>query len=173
MLTTKTEAVLTDLVPCEKYLASVGIVEPEGPGPLSRTPLVIETPYNEDKPPRNLRATMNADTHELDITWEHNCPLLGQYPGAYLITLHELTKNRSTKVEVKRLGAKVLKHTFVKIPRGAVYNVSISTNSQNAEPATVKVFAPHLPAVRQLKVFPELNGTYVVFWHEVTDGEGP
>lgn len=173
MLTTKTEAVLNDLLPCESYLASVGIVEPEGPGPLSRKPLVIETPYNEMKPPRNLRATMNADRHELDITWEHNCPLLGQYPGAYLITLNELTMNRSTKVEVKRLGAKLLKHTFVKIPRGAVYNVSISTNSEGAETATVKVSAPHLPSVRQLKVFPELNGTYVVFWHVVNDGEGP
>lgn len=173
MNTTKTEAVLNDLIPCESYMSSVGILEPEGPGPLSRKPLVIETPYNENKPPRNLRATMNAKDHELDITWEHNCPLLGQYPGAYLITLHELTKNRSTKVEVKRLGAKVLKHTFVKIPRGAVYNVSISTNGPAAELATVKVYAPNLPAVRQLKVFPELNGTYVVFWHEVNDNEGP
>lgn len=173
MLTTKTEAILNDLLPCESYLASVGIVEPEGPGPLSRKPLVIETPYNENKPPRKLNATMNADTNDLEITWEHNCPLLGQYPGAYLITLNELTKNRSTKVEVKRLGAKLLKHTFVKIPRGSVYNVSISSNSEGAEPATVKVNAPPLPTVRQLKVFPELNGTYVVFWHEVNDGEGP
>lgn len=173
MHTTKTEVVLKDLLPCESYLTSVGIVEPEGPGPLSRIPIIIKTPYDENKPPRNLRATMNVVTHELDITWEHNCPLLGQYPSAYSITLNELTKNQTTIVVVKRLGAKMLKHTFVKIPRGAVYNVSIATHSPNAEPATVKVNAPLLPAVRQLKVFPELNGTYVVFWHEVNDGEGP
>lgn len=173
MNTTRTEVVLKDLVPCESYLASVGIVAPEGPGPLSRKPLVIETPYDENKPPRNVRASMNQETHQLDITWEHNCPLLGQYPGAYLITLNELTKNRSTKVEVKRLGANVLKHTFVKIPRGAVYNVSVSTSSPAAEPAVVKVNAPQLPTVHQLKVFPELNGTYVVFWHEIDDHEGP
>lgn len=173
MRTTQTEVVLTNLVPCESYLASVGIVEPEGPGPLSVKPLVIETPYDDNKPPRNLRAVMNAQTHELDIFWEHNCPLLGQFPASYLITLNELTKNVSTKVEVKRPGAKVLKHTFAKIPRGSVYNVSIATNKPTAEPITVKVYAPQLPAVRQLKVFPELNGTYVVFWHVINDGEGP
>lgn len=171
--TNQTEAILKDLLPCESYLVRVGIVEPEGPGPLSRIPLLFLTPYDEKKPPRNLRASMNAEAHELDITWEHNCPLLGQYPGAYLITLNELTKNQTTKFEVKRLGAKVLKHTFVKIPNGAIYNVSIATNSPNAETVTVKVYAPPLPSVRQLKVFPEQNGTYVVFWHEVNDGQGP
>lgn len=173
MLTKKTEAVLKNLVPCETYLASVGIVEPEGPGPLPRKPLVIETPYDDNKPPRNLRATINVQTRELEIQWEHNCPLLGQFPGSYLIALNELTKNVTTKVEVKRLGATQLKHTFAKIPRGAVYNVSISTNKPTAEPASVKVYAPQLPAVRQLKVFPETNGTYVVFWHVVSDDEGP
>lgn len=160
-------------MPCEKYLISVGIVGPVGPGPLTRTPMDIDTQYNENKPPRNVRATVNIERHEMDITWEHNCPVIGQYPASYLIKLTELTKNQTATVEVKRKGTKILKHTFENIPRGGVFNVSIATNSKDAEAAVLKVNGPPLAAVRQLKVYPEKNGTYVVYWHEINDNDGP
>lgn len=171
--TTKTQIELINLLPCESYLIGVGIIGPDGPGPLPQTAIIVETPYDESKPPRNLQANMNANTHELEIMWEHNCPLYGQYPASYIITLHELTKNQTSSAEVKRRATKVLKHTFIKIPRGAIFNISVASNTSHAQPSNVKVNAPPLPLVHQLKVYPEKNGTYVVFWHEIEDDSGP
>lgn len=173
MNTTKTQVELKDLLPCESYLIGVAVIAPDGPGPLPTKPIAVETPYDEKKPPRNLRAVMNKGSNELEIMWEHNCPLLGQFPPTYTITMHEMTKNVTNVFEVKRRGTKVLKHTFVKIPRGAVYNISVASGTPNAQPATKKVNALPLPLVHQLKVYPEKNGTYVVYWHEIADDNGP
>lgn len=161
-------ATLKDLMPCESYLVSVGISAPIGPGPLG-PPKIYQTKYNEIKPPRNVKATMHTDKHEIELTWEHNCQMLGKYPPSYVITLTELTTNETNTVELKRKGTKTVTHKFKNIPDGAVYNISISTNATNAEPVTIKIHAPSLPPVRQLKVYPEKNGTYVVYWHEVID----
>lgn len=129
---------------------------------------MFETKYNEKKPPRNVKAVVNAEKHQLEMTWEHNCPLYGQYPSSYLIVLTELTTNKTSSVELNRKADKLLSHRFINIPDGAVYNVSISSNAKNAESVTIKVPAPPLPSVRQLKVYDiENNGTYAVYWHEV------
>lgn len=170
----KTQALkitLKNLMPCESYLVSVGIVGPVGPGPLS-PPKTYQTKYNELKPPRNVKATMDTDKHEIELTWEHNCPLFGKYPPSYIVHLTELTTNETNTVEVIRKGTKTLSQKFKDIPDGAVYNISISTNATNAEPVTLKIHAPSLPPVRQLKVYPEKNGTFVVHWHEVQDNNG-
>lgn len=165
------QATLKDLMPCESYLISVGIVGPIGPGPLA-SPKIYQTKYNENKPPRNVKATMNADDHTIELTWEHNCPLLGKYPPSYIIKATELTTNEAKTVELQRKGTKSVSHIFKNIPDGSVYNISIATSAANAEPITLKIHAPALPPVRQLKVYPEKNGTYVVFWHPVHDNEG-
>lgn len=170
----KTQALkitLKNLMPCESYLVSVGIVAPIGPGPLS-SPKTYQTKYNELKPPRNVKATMDTDKHEIELTWEHNCPLFGKYPPSYIVNLTELTTNETNIVEVIPKGMKNLSQKFKDIPDGAVYNISISTNATNAEPVTLKIHAPSLPPVRQLKVYPESNGTFVVHWHELHDNNG-
>lgn len=165
------QATLHDLMPCESYIISVGIVGPIGPGPLV-SPKIYETKYNESKPPRNVNATMNAEKHQLILTWEHNCPLHGQYPSSYIVSLTELTTNKTQNAELKRRGTKFLSHTIQDVPDGAVYNVSISTNAKNAEKVTKTIRAPPLPHVQQLKVRPQDNGTYVVYWHEIGDNSG-
>lgn len=166
--TTSLQETLKDLLPCESYLISIGILGPVGPGPLS-SPIIQETKYNENKPPRNVKANMNPDTHVLEITWEPNCPLLRQYPSSYIISATDLTKNLTRSAELKRKGEKSLSTSFDQIPDGAVYVLNISTNAKGAEPVTLKVHAPPLPAVRQLKVYPEKNGSYVVFWNDVNE----
>lgn len=98
--------------------------------------------------------------------------MYGQYPSSYKITLTELTTNKTVDVELKRKGDKVLSHKFTSIPDGAVYNVSISSNAVDAESVTMKVHAPPLPSVRQLKVYDYMNnGTYAVYWHEVNGND--
>lgn len=165
------QATLHDLMPCESYIISVGIFGPVGPGPLV-SPKTYETKYNESKPPRNVEAKMNEVKHQIELSWEHNCPLHGQYPSSYMVTLTELSTNKTQTAELKRKGTKFLSHVIQDVPDGAVYNISISTNAKNAEKVTVTVKAPPLPPVRQLKVYPEKNGTYVVYWHEISDNNG-
>lgn len=169
--TQSTQVTLNDLLPCESYIISVGIVGPVGPGPLV-SPKIYETKYNETKPPRNVKATMNTQEHQIELTWEHNCPLHGQYPSGYRITLTELTTHTNRSVELKRKADKVLSHIIRNIPDGAVYNISLSSNAPNAEKTTLTIRAPPLPSVRQLKVYPERNGTYVVYWHEIENNNG-
>lgn len=57
-----------------------------------------------------------------------------------------------------------MQHMFAGILRGAEYNVSVRTKARGGEVVTMHVNGPELPAPRQLKVYPEKNGTYVVFW---------
>lgn len=171
LFTDKLEMKLEHLLPCEKYLVCVALAGPIGPGPLQRNPLVLDTPYNENKPPRNVRANING--HTMNITWEHNCPLTGQYPPSYILKTTELTLNQTSTTELKKKGSKLLSHAFENIPRGAVYNISLSSRGKNAEATVMTVYAPPVPAPRQLKVFPEANGTYVIYWHEVQFEDEP
>lgn len=173
IITDKLEAKLDHLMPCEKYLVSVALAGPVGPGPLSRNPLILDTPYNENKPPRNVRAKIDGAKHSMNITWEHNCPLTGQYPPSYILKITELTLNKSTTLELKKKGSKLLWHSIEGIPKGAVYNISLSSRSKVAESTVLTINAPPLPAPQQLKVFPEKNGTYVVYWHEVQFDDAP
>uniref|UniRef100_W4VRP1 Sortilin-related receptor n=1 Tax=Corethrella appendiculata TaxID=1370023 RepID=W4VRP1_9DIPT len=168
--TNKTNAKITDFLACEAYLVSVGIVGPLGPGPLGRNPKTVNTLYNEKKPPRNLKVDINDTSREMIIQWEHSCPLQNNvaYPG-YTISIQELTTHRNYRVEIKPSTNKTMQHTFNDIPRGAVYDISVSTNAKNSEMVNSIVYAPSLPAPTQLKVWAEKNGSYVVYWKEVKD----
>lgn len=126
----------------------------------------METEYNEDSPPRNVKVSLETDT--MVITWENNCPMASHTP-TYVIQLTELTLNNTDTYELKHSGDKQMSHTFSNIHNGAIFNVSISTKSKNAQSVVQKVYAPALPAPRQLTVYPEKNGTYVVYWKEVTN----
>lgn len=149
-------------------MISVGIVGPTGPGPLPHNPTLLTTPYNENKPPRNLQAKL-VENKQLEITWEHNCPLIGQYPEVYVIRVTELTHNLTFMDELKSKGVRKLLYIYPGVKRGAVYNVSVASKGEQAKPAVVTVNGPPLPSPRQLKVFLQDNGTYSVNWHEVDE----
>lgn len=150
-------------------MLSVGIVGPIGPGPLNRNPISIDTEYNEDSPPRNVKISIDAGTHVMLITWQNNCPMSTHNP-IYIITLTELTFNTTAMVELTHLAKNhTMEHKFLGIKDGAVFNVSVSSPGKTAIPVVQKVYAPALPSPRQLKVYPEKNGTYVVYWKEIAD----
>lgn len=169
LTTQKTKIQLEHLVPCESYLISVAVTGPKGPGPLALPPLRYETGYNEDSPPRNVQIKMNASAHEMLLTWENDCAIQQSRHPKYIITITELTYNKTAKVELKPSDAKVMSHKFGKIQNGGIFNVSIKTTGAAAEAYVEKVMAPPLPSPRQLKVYPEPNGTFVVHWREITD----
>lgn len=144
----------------------MGIVAPKGPGPLSREHIALTTEYNEIKPPKNVNIHIDGDSQEMSISWEHNCPFAKTFPD-YIINITELTYNKSAIVELKGSENKVMMHKFKSIEDGSVFDVTLSTNSKDAEPYVKRIYAPKLHSPRQLKVWPEKNGTYVVYWKEV------
>lgn len=169
--TTATSYRLTNLQLCESYLVSVGIVGPVGPGPLGRNPLKLDTPYNNTLPPKELTVDITESSHlysEMKIQWKHSCSLeTSSYP-AYIITVKELTKNNITMVNIKPSSNKTLTHIFRQIPRGAEYQISVSTDVPNAQAVTTVVKSASLPAPSRLQVWQEANGTYVVYWRPVS-----
>lgn len=88
LVTKNTSAVIGELLQCESYYVTVGIVGPVGPGPLSRSPKRLETHYNNKRAPNNLQATIN-DRHEMVISWENSCPFVQKETG-YLVSAFQL-----------------------------------------------------------------------------------
>lgn len=86
--TNDTVAIIKNVVLCESYLISVGIIGPNGPGPLGRNPKMVETEYNEKKSPNYIDVDIDNNSHEMKLKWEHSCPLTAnsKYPG-YIVSL--------------------------------------------------------------------------------------
>lgn len=87
----------------------------------------------------------------------------------FQIKVKELVLNRTSKVVIKSNDNKTLSHTFEGIPLGAKYEISVQTNTVNSVPANITVNALPLPAPAHLKIYPEKNGTFVVFWRELKE----
>jgi hypothetical protein len=59
-----------------------------------------------------------------------------------------------------------LSHWFV-VHYGGHYRVTVQTDSATAIPTKpVEYLAPHIQPPHQLHVFPERNGSYLVYWEE-------
>lgn len=81
--------------------------------------------------------------------------------------MREVVLNKPTHVKVDSKTNSSITHTFHGIPRGAKYEISVSTDAKNAIPANITATASPLPAPRLMSIYPEKNGSYVVMWKEV------
>lgn len=75
--------------------------------------------------------------------------------------------NKSSHVKIPSKTNSTLIHTYTGIPRGAKYEISVSTDARNAIAANITAAANPLPAPRLMSIYPEKNGSYVVVWKEV------
>lgn len=80
-----------------------------------------------------------------------------------------MSLNKTSRVELRTTFNRTLLHTFTEIPFGASYSISVATNIKEAISTSVTAFSPPLPMPKQLKVWPEKNGSYVVYWKEIQD----
>jgi len=72
-------------------------------------------------------------------------------------------------VEVTSAKNASIRHTFHGVPRGAQYEINVSTTVKDAISANVSVKSTPLPAPRLVSIDTEKNGSYVVFWKEVKE----
>lgn len=85
------------------------------------------------------------------------------------ISVRELTKNKTSLVNVSASANKTLVHVFRSIPLGATYEISVTTNVPNAQLVSTFACSHPLPAPSRLKVYLGVNGSYVVNWKPVND----
>jgi sortilin-related receptor len=84
--------------------------------------------------------------------------------------VRELTFNTTSSVHIRYTSSnRTMSHIFSGIPRGAQYFITIALDVPNAAKAEITASAEPLPAPTQVKVWPEKNGTYVVYWKEISD----
>lgn len=193
--TQETNYLLKELHECQSYLIAVGIVGPNGPGPLGKNPRAIETPYSHKKPPKNLAVSFDETKQTMDISWEHSCSLSNKdYPDyivslqrmiiggmkkintslllfvCFQVNIREVILNKLSTVKVpSKNNSSSLIHTFHEVPRGAKYEISVMTTLFGSAPANITASSHPLPAPRLMSVYPEKNGSYVVMWKEVRD----
>ena len=81
--------------------------------------------------------------------------------------MREVVLNHPSHIKVDSKLNSSLSHTFIGIPRGAKYEISVATEARDAIPANITASAAPLPAPRLMSIYPEKNGSYVVVWKEV------
>ena len=83
--------------------------------------------------------------------------------------MREVVLNKLSHVRIQSKTNSTLIHTYTGIPRGAKYEISVSTDARGAIASYITAAANPLPAPRLMSIYPEKNGSYVVVWKEVKD----
>ncbi|ERL95566.1 sortilin-related receptor [Dendroctonus ponderosae] len=155
-------ATVNNLDACESYFFAVGFVEPYGIGPLwTNVNSLLTTSWNPRAPPKKLRVQPEgADNLKMAINWEPSC--LSQDKADYIVTINERASNRTWRIMVSnKLSHKVA------VEAGGVYNVTVSTATANATPTSpVEFEAPPIYPPCEVRVIPEANGSFFVYWQE-------
>nr|XP_018900989.1 PREDICTED: sortilin-related receptor-like isoform X1 [Bemisia tabaci] len=166
-ITYNTSVEIKDLDACEAYSFSVGLVNPLGPGPLS-PPITLVTEYDPKAPPKNVRVMVNpTNNSQALVTWSSSCSVMRD-PVGYSVYVTELTDGHGKSMigKVAPTNATQLHYMF-DTNYGAHYNVSVSTVEFGSRMSqSLTHWAPPLPVPHQFEVFPEKNGSYVLYWKE-------
>ncbi|KAK4886327.1 hypothetical protein RN001_002598 [Aquatica leii] len=164
--TTDTSVTITHLEACESYIFTVGIVGPLGIGNISSSSPTVMTSLNKNAAPKRLTVTQDPGDHlTMQVSWSASCPTFTE-PIGYIITTLEKSTNKlshHTKLESKDIELSYK----LKVTYGGVYEVKVSTNVADAiyTPAVI-YHAPPILAPREVRVFAEVNGSYVLYWQE-------
>lgn len=164
--TSNLNATITDLQACETYMFAVGVIGPLGAGKLSDHPLLASTSFNVSAAPKNLEVSSDPKNETImNIRWHSSCPTMIDEIG-YMVTVTEVNLNISSSVMLLHTNKTELSHWFV-VHYGGHYRVTVQTDSDVAIPAkSVEYVAPPIQPPHQLKVLPERNGSYIVYWKE-------
>jgi len=84
--TNLTSTVIEDLDSCETYLIDVGLVSPQGVGPLTESPKQIITRMDENAPPKDVKIVEIGSNMQVRVTWKAPCPVL-ETPLSYNVSI--------------------------------------------------------------------------------------
>ncbi|XP_043284191.1 sortilin-related receptor-like isoform X2 [Venturia canescens] len=170
LITSNLTATVKNLEACESYVFAVGVRGTYGAGPLSQ-PVSVPTYYDIHAPPKRLRVTPAENPGTIIVSWSASCPMVVE-PIKYVISVTELTLNKTSVVTLQPTNDTIIKHTFKGMKYGGKYRVTISTDVEDAIPSQpVMYVAPPILPPHQLSVLREAD-TYVLYWQERSLPEG-
>ncbi|CAG9765567.1 unnamed protein product [Ceutorhynchus assimilis] len=152
---------ISNLHACETYLFAVGIVGPYGFGPLSDKYQKISTSSSQRAPPKKLQVVPeDNDALRIKIMWQPSC--INDEKQNYIVTITEQTRHQTWHTSVN----KKLTHT-VDVENGGVYTITVMTGVFNATPSEAVTYtAPPIYPPLEVRVLPENNGSFFVYWSE-------
>lgn len=157
---------------CEKYVAGVTLSNQTADAIPEGNLVRFTTKYDVRAAPQHIHFALNDITRSMNITWQHSCHLVGNHPDAYFIHITDIALKNSTIVRVNATEEIFQLYRFSHIPRGARYNVSISSANQSANSIAVyQVHAFHLPSPPRLMVQHVLGDKYLISWPPVRYNE--
>jgi hypothetical protein len=84
------------------------------------------------------------------------------------VTITEVNLNKSTSIVLLPTSDTKLDHWFM-VHYGGHYRVTVQTDSNTAIPTKpVEYLAPPIQPPHQLQILPERNGSYIVYWKEMS-----
>lgn len=66
-------AILSNIESCTSLRIDVGVIGPNGIGPLSKSPFDIITPFDPTVPPKDIKIELIEDQSKIIITWKASC----------------------------------------------------------------------------------------------------
>ncbi|XP_017882694.1 sortilin-related receptor-like [Ceratina calcarata] len=169
LLTTNLSATIKDLEACESYVFAVGVNGDYGAGPLSQ-PVTVFTHFNKRAPPKKLKVSPLERHDTITISWSASCANIDE-PIRYTITVYEYNLKKQFVVTLPPTNETIMKHTFNSLKYGGKYQITVSTDVEDAIPSQPVVYwAPEIQPPHQVKVLHRGNEC-VVYWiqHDLPD----
>ncbi|CAH0560374.1 unnamed protein product [Brassicogethes aeneus] len=157
--TTEESAQITDLAACEIYMFSVAIVGPYGYGPLANL-VIVRTSINILAPPERVSVSPEPyNKMAIRVTWEPSCPNQNNTP--YLVEITELNSRYTHNKQISNLTG------VFNIAMGGRYQIRVRTLQDKSKfSIPVYIDGPPIMAPYEVRVLPENNGSYIVYWQE-------
>ncbi|CAL7939536.1 unnamed protein product [Xylocopa violacea] len=164
LLTTNLSATIKDLEACESYIFAVGVNGDYGAGPLSE-PVMVFTHFNKRAPPKKLKVTPLDRPDAIVISWSASCPNIDE-PIRYTISVLELNTKMQFTVTLAPTNETIMKHTFTSMKHGGRYQISISTDVEDAIPSYPVTYSIQgIQPPHQVDVSHGDQG-FIIYWQE-------
>lgn len=163
--TSATIAILINIESCTSLMIDVGVIGPNGIGPLSKRPFNIITPFDPTVPPKDIKIELLQHSSDpmILISWKASCHPVQQ---SYKVSVLESNKNKNSEIIVPNVSDTEASLHF-SVNYGGNYFIRISTMTPNAVPSPlINYRAPELPSPHQVKVFSMPDGHYEIYWHK-------
>ncbi len=147
LTTMETTQTVKKLSSCQSYSFVVCIVGPMGTGAASNV-FTARTKYAPGAPPKNLKATINADEMSMKVTWDASCPKVDG-PIGYIIGITDVAKNMPYGYKIKKTTDASLSHTLKpgQVQWGTEYEITVKTDTADSISAgPIRVTSPSIPS---------------------------
>lgn len=145
-----------DLLPCQKYIVGVSVLDEKWNVQKPTNWLRIQTAYDKRAAPAKPQSITFG--RHIRFTWSHSCLTKGQHPSNYTFKITDLVLNKTEVFVVDGLS-----YEF-RMVMGATYKASVAAPYDRAIPLEWSFAAPLLPAPRNFHVTELGSNSFEFHW---------